>query len=57
VGVDVEGGFDAFGGEGGEGGDGDGDVVTYAGAFDGGLVGGLREEASAEVGDHACGRL
>lgn len=47
VGVDVERGFGAFTGEGGEGGDADGDVVTYAGALDDGLVGGFGEEASA----------
>jgi hypothetical protein len=55
VGVDVQDGFGAFGGEGGEGGDADGDVVADAGAFEDGLIGGLREEASAEVGDHASG--
>jgi len=53
VGVDVEGGFDAFGGQGGEGGYADGDVVAHAGALDDSLIGGFREEAAAEVGDHA----
>ncbi len=53
VGVDVEGGLGTVGWEGGEGGDADGDVVANASAFDDGLVGGLGEEASAEVGDHA----
>jgi hypothetical protein len=55
VGVDVQDGFGAFGGECGEGGDADGDVVADTGTFEDGLIGGLREEASAEVGDHACG--
>jgi len=53
VGVDVEGGFGTFGGEGGEGGDADGYVVANAGALEDGLVRGFREEASAEVGNHA----
>src|SRR5216683_1839850 len=53
VGVDVEGRFGAVGRKSGEGGDADGDVVAYAGALDDGLVGGFREEASAEVGNHA----
>jgi hypothetical protein len=51
--MDVQDGFGAFGWEGGEGGDTDGDVVADTGAFEDGLIGGLREEASAEVGDHA----
>jgi hypothetical protein len=33
--------------------DGDGHVVAHARAFEDGLIGGLREEASAEVSDHA----
>jgi hypothetical protein len=50
--VDVEGDVRAFAGQGGEGGYADGDVVAYATAVDDGLVGGFREEASAEMGDH-----
>ena len=41
VGVDLEAGFGALGGQVGEGGDGDGDVVSDAGALEGGLVGDL----------------
>jgi hypothetical protein len=52
VGIDVQAGLGAFGGEGGEGGDADGDVVADAAALQDGLAGGLGEQASAERSDH-----
>jgi len=55
VGMDVQRDFCTLVGKCGEGGDADSDVVAHASALDDGLVGGFREEASAEVGDHASG--
>jgi hypothetical protein len=54
LGVDVEGDFGVFGGQGGKGRDADDDVVADSAGLDDGLAGLLREEASAEMGDHGA---